>query len=80
MIVLYDSNVGKPVIRGEHHGTPRLWVVQVRATGMDDVVTFRPLAKVYIRDLADLIDDHLLGVIAETGKNISRVRWTATAR
>ena len=42
MIVCFDSNnpTGKPTIRGESNGTPRIWSVQLRAEGLDGPVTF----------------------------------------
>lgn len=76
MIAQFDSKSMKVTLRGEHNGTPRMWVVQVRADDLDEVITFRPKGKVYIRDLADLIDHELLTAGVKDG----RVRWTATAR
>jgi hypothetical protein len=78
MIVQFDSKnpTGRPLIRGQHNGNPRLWVVKVRADDLEDSLTFTPKGKVYIRDLSELIDSKL----KEEGVTTGRVRWTATAR
>lgn len=76
MIAQFDSNIRRVSMRGDHDGTPRVWVVQVRADDLDEVITFRPKGKVYIQDLADLIDKELIAAGVKDG----RVRWTATAR
>ena len=80
MIAQYDSKLNRLTTRGQHHGTPRMWVVQVRAEGLPDVVTFKPSGKCYLCALADLIDKYLLQHIEETKVAIGRIRWTATAR
>ncbi|MCY1286649.1 hypothetical protein D9M70_356250 [compost metagenome] len=80
VIVTYDSNVGRPFIRGTHNGNPRMWTVQVRVQGFPDVISFRPSDKVYISDLAGLIDRHLREEAVEHGVHVQRVRWTAVAR
>jgi hypothetical protein len=80
VIAQYDSELNKLTTRGQHHGTERIWVVQVRAEGLPDVLTFKPSGKYYLRDLADLIDKYLLQHIEETKTALGRVRWTATAR
>lgn len=80
MIAMYDSRTGKVTKRGQHHGTPRMWVVQVRAEGLGDVLTFHPQGKCYLADLADMIDKHMLNHIEQTKQTIGRMRWIATAR
>jgi hypothetical protein len=88
VIVLYDSLVGKPFIRGEHHGNPRQWKVKVLVSALPDSLTFTPKGKVYISDLAEIVDAQIRadmdeaqeeGTLVDTGKPL-RIRWTATAR
>jgi hypothetical protein len=88
VIVMYDSLVGKPFIRGEHHGNPRMWQVKVRVSSLPDSLTFTPNGKVYISDLSDIVDAQIVadlasaredGTLIDTGKPM-RIRWTATAR
>ncbi|MCY1419620.1 hypothetical protein D9M71_352100 [compost metagenome] len=54
--------------------------MQVRVQGFPDVISFRPSDKVYISDLAGLIDSHLREEAVEHGIHVKRVRWTAVAR
>lgn len=80
MQVMYNSRVhkdGKPHIVGTHSGTPRIWLVQVWPEGFGHSLLFRPKGKVYISDLATLIDAHLRkeGISGDT-----EIRWIATAR
>lgn len=76
MQATYDSRTGKLTTRGNHGGTPRFWTVQVRASGVQDVITFRPRGKCRLTDLTELIADTLLA----EGADGKEVRWTATAR
>lgn len=80
MIAMYDSRTGKVTKRGQHHGTPRMWVVQVRAEGLGDVLTFHPIGKCRLSDLSGLIEQHMLSHIEQTKQVVGRMRWTATAR
>lgn len=80
MIVTYDSRIGRPQIRGTHHGTPRIWLIQVRGDGMPDSITFRPSGKVRLLELAPLIEKYLTEYGEENDCDFERLRWTATAR
>lgn len=82
MIALFDSRnpTKRPVIRGHHTGQPRLWVVQLRGDGLDEVVTFVPKQKVQISALADLVDRYILDYQSQSGRAVTNIRWTATAR
>lgn len=82
MNVVFDSNnpTKRPRIIGEGNGTPRIWTVQLRAEGIEGMVTFKSKGKVYIRDLAEMVDEYILAHIKVLGVTIGRIRWTATAR
>lgn len=83
MQVMFDSLTGKVTQVGQHDGNPRIWTVVLRPTfedGTTEKWTFKSPSKVYIRDLADLIDDHLRAEVIKRIQIVTRMRWVAMAR
>lgn len=82
MNVVFDSlnPTGRPRIIGEGNGMPRMWTVQLRAEGIEGVVTFKSKGKVFIRDLAEIVDEYILAHVKVDKVKIGRIRWTANAR
>lgn len=73
----YDSKTGELKTTGDHHGTPRIWIVTVRAKTEDAdlCITVRPKRKIHISKLADLIEQEL-----RREQGIQSIKWTAIAR